>query len=149
MCLQSSLHIFFLNTLTWYFITCQLKSLELGPNICANFRNIQLNMALASSDILSVQFRYSVESKSLQAPGPQQSGLPYPSLTPRACSNSCPLSWWCHSTISSSVVPFACLQSFPSSGSFPVSHFFASGGQIIGVSALASVLPMNIQDCFL
>jgi len=66
--------------------------------------------------------------------------------TPGACSNSCPLSQWCHPTISSSVVPFSCLQSFPVSGSFTVSEFFASGGQSIGVSASASVLPMNIQS---
>ena len=65
----------------------------------------------------------------------------------RVCSNSCPLSWWCHPTISSSVVPFSsCPQSFPTSGSFPMSRFFASGGQSIGASA--SVLPMNIQDWF-
>ena len=65
------------------------------------------------------------------------------------CSNSCPLSRWCHPTISSSVVPFfSCLQSFPASGSFPMSQFFASGGQSIGVSASASVHPMNIQDWF-
>ena len=64
--------------------------------------------------------------------------------------NSCPLSQWCHPTISSSVVPFfSCLQSFPASGSFPVSQLFASGGQSIGVSASASVLPMNLQDWFL
>ena len=64
-------------------------------------------------------------------------------------SNSCPLSWWCHPTISSSVIPFSSrLQSFPASGSFPMSQFFASGGQSIGVSASASVLPMNIQDWF-
>ena len=63
--------------------------------------------------------------------------------------NSCPLSWWCYPTISSSVIPFSsCLQSFPAPGSFPLSQFFASGGQIIGVSASASVLPMNIQDWF-
>ena len=69
--------------------------------------------------------------------------------TPGACSNSCSSSWWCHPTISSSVVPFSsCPLSFPASGSFPMSQFFASGGQIIGVSALASVLPMNIQDWF-
>ena len=69
--------------------------------------------------------------------------------TPRAYSNPCPLSWWCHPTISSSVVPFSsCLQSFPASGSFPVSQFFVSGSQSIGVSASASVLPMNIQDWF-
>ena len=71
------------------------------------------------------------------------------SPTPRACSNSSPLSQWCHPTISSSVVPFSsCPQSFPASGSFPISQFFTSGGQSIGVSASASVLPMNIQDWF-
>ena len=70
-----------------------------------------------------------------------------PSPTPRACSNSCPLSQWCHQTIASSVIPFSSrLQSFPASGSFPMSQFFTSGGQIIGVSASASVLPMNIQE---
>ena len=64
----------------------------------------------------------------------------------RVYSNSCPLSWWCHPTISSSIVPFSCLQSFPASGFFQMSQFFAWGGQSIGVSALASVLPMNTQD---
>ena len=74
---------------------------------------------------------------------------PCPSPTPRVYSNSCPLSWWWHPTISSSVAPFSsCPQSFPASGSFPISHFFASGGQSIGVPASASVLPMNIQDWF-
>ena len=82
--------------------------------------------------------------------GLQHARLPCPSPTPRACSNSCPLSRWCQPTISSSVVPFSShLQSFPASGSFPVIWFFASCGQSIGVSALASVLPMYIQDCFL
>ena len=72
-----------------------------------------------------------------------------PSPTPRVYPNSCPLNRWCHSTISSSVVPFSsCLQFFPASRSFPMIRPFASGGQIIGVSALASVLPMNIQDWF-
>ena len=72
-----------------------------------------------------------------------------PSPAPRVYSNSCPLSWWCHPTISSSIVPFSsCLQSFPASGSFPVSQFFSSGGQSIGVSASASVLPMNIHNWF-
>ena len=71
------------------------------------------------------------------------------SPTHRACSNSCPLSRWCHPTISSSVVHFSsCLQSFPAPGSFPMSQFFPSGGQSIGVSASASVLPMNSQDWF-
>ena len=71
---------------------------------------------------------------------------PCPSPTPRVYPNSCPLSWWCHPTISSSVVPFSCPQSFPASGSFPMSHFFVSDGQGIGVSGSASVLPMNAQD---
>ena len=62
--------------------------------------------------------------------------------------HSCPSNWWCHPTISSSVIPFSCLQSFPASGSFPVSQFFTSGGQSTGVWASASVLPMNIQDWF-
>ena len=69
--------------------------------------------------------------------------------SPKVCSNSCPLSWWCHPTILSSVIPFSsCLECFPASGSFPVSYFFSSGGQSIGVSASASVLPVNIQDWF-
>ena len=77
--------------------------------------------------------------------GLQHARLPCPSPTPGVYSNSCPLSQWCHPTISSSVVPFSsCLQSFPASGSFPMSQFFASGGQSTGASA--SVLPMNIQD---
>ena len=75
--------------------------------------------------------------------------LPRPSLSPGPCSNSCPLNQWCHPAISSSVLPFSsCLQSFPASGSFPVSQLFASGGQSTGASASASVLPMNIQDLF-
>ena len=85
----------------------------------------------------------------LQPHGLQHARLPCPSPTPGACSNSCPLSRWCHPTISSSIVPFSsCFQSFPASGSFPVSHFFKSDGQSIGVSASASVIPMNIQDLF-
>ena len=76
-------------------------------------------------------------------------GFPCPSPTSGASWNSCPLSRWCPPTISSSVIPFpSCLQSFPASGSFPVSQFFASGGPSIGVSASASVLPMNSQDLF-
>ena len=82
-------------------------------------------------------------------PGLQHSRLPCPSPTPGACSNLCPLSRWCHPTISSSVIPFpSCLQSFPASGFFPMSQFFTSGGQTIAVSASASVLPINIQDWF-
>ena len=88
-------------------------------------------------------------SDSLRPHGLQHTRLPCPPPSPGACSNSCPLSQWCHPTVSSSVVPFSCLQSFPASGSFPMSQFFASGGQSIGASALASVLPLNIQGLFL
>ena len=80
--------------------------------------------------------------------GLQHAKLPCPSPTSRACSDSCPSSWWCHPTISSSVIPFSCLQSCPASGSFPMSQFFVSGSQSIGVSASTSALPMNIQDWF-
>ena len=91
----------------------------------------------------------SVVSHSLQLHGLQHTRLPCPSLSPRACSNSCPLSWWYYPTISSSVVPFSsCPQSFPASRYFPMSQLFASGGQSMGPSALASVLPMNIQGWF-
>ena len=86
----------------------------------------------------------SVVSNSLWPRGLQHARLPCPSLSPEICSNSCPFSWWCHPTISSSVIPFSsCLQSFPASGSFPVSWLFESGGQRIGASV--SVLPVNIQ----
>ena len=79
--------------------------------------------------------------------GLQHVRLPCPSPTFRACSNSCPSSWWCHPTISSSVIPFSsCPQSLPASESFPMSQLFASGGRTIGVSASTSVLPINTQD---
>ena len=85
----------------------------------------------------------------LRPHGLQHSRLPCPSPSCRTCSNSCPLSQWCHPTISSSVVHFSsCLQSFPTSGSFQMSQLFASGGQSIGVSVSTSVLPMNTQDWF-
>ena len=99
--------------------------------------------------ILSVQFSRSVVSDSLWPRGLQHSRPPCPSPTPGTYSKSCPSCWWCHPTISSSVVPFSsCFQSFPASGSFQMSQLFTSGEQSIGVSALASVLPMNIQDWF-
>ena len=85
-------------------------------------------------------------SDSLQPHRLQYARLPCPSPTPRACSNSCPYSQWCHPTISFFVIPFSCLQSFPASGSFPMSQLFTWSGQSIGVSALVSVLPMTIQD---
>ena len=98
---------------------------------------------------LSVQFSHSLVSDSLRPHELQHATLPCPSPTPGARSISCPLSWWCHPTISSSVIPLSsCLQYFPASRSFPRCQFFASGGQSIRVSASASVLPMNIQNWF-
>ena len=95
------------------------------------------------------QFSCSVMSDSLWTNGIQHIRLPCPSPSPRTCSNSCALSQWCLPTISFSVFPFSsCLQSFPASGSFPMSRLFASGGQRIGASASASVLPMNMQGWF-
>ena len=97
----------------------------------------------------SVQFSHSVVSDSLQPHGLQHARLSCPSPTPRAYSNSCPSSPSCHPTISSSVIPLSsCLQSFLASGSFPVGQLFTSGGQTIGASASASVLPMNILISF-
>ena len=93
------------------------------------------------------EFSHSVVSDSLWPHGLQHTRLPCLSPTPRVYSNSCPLSRWCHLSISSSVIPFSsCPQSFPASGSFQTSQLFTSGGQSTGVSALASVLPMNTQD---
>ena len=86
----------------------------------------------------------------LQPYGLQHTRLSCPWLSPGICSKSCPLRWWCHQTISFSVIPFSfCPQSFPASGSFPMSWFFTWGIQSIGASAYASVLPMNMQDWFL
>ena len=95
------------------------------------------------------QFSRSVVSDSWRPHELQHARPSCPSPTPRVYPNSCPLSRWCHPTISSSVIPFSsCLQSFPTSGSFQLSQLFASGGQNIGVSASTSVLPMNTQDWF-
>ena len=91
----------------------------------------------------------SVVSDSLWPHGLQHTRFPCPSPTPGVYSNSCPLSWWYHLSISSFVLPFSSrLQSFPASGSFQMGQFFTSGGQSIGVSASASVIPVNIQDWF-
>ena len=102
-------------------------------------------------DISSVQLSHSVVSDSLQPHEPQHARPPYPSLTTAVYPNPCPLSRWCHPTISSSVIPFSsCPQSFPASGSFPMSQLFASGGRNIGVSASTSVHPGLISsrmDC--
>ena len=95
----------------------------------------------------SVQFSHAVVFGSLQPHESQHTRPPCPSVTPGVYSNSCPSTQWCHPAISSSFVPFSsCPQSLPASESFPMSQLFAWGGQSIGVSALASVLPMNIQD---
>ena len=102
-----------------------------------------------SDQFSSVQFSRSVVSDSLRPHGLQHARLPCPSPTPGIYSKSCPLHWWCHPTISSSVVPFSShLQSLPASRSFPMSQFFASGSQRIGVWASASVFSTNIQDWF-
>ena len=95
------------------------------------------------SSVMSVQFSRSVVSDCLRPHGLQRARLPCPSLSPGVCSNSRPSSQWCHPTVSSSVVPFSCLQSFPASGSFPMSQFFASRGQSIGISVSHS--PTNSQ----
>ena len=99
--------------------------------------------------INSLLFSHSVISNSLWSHGLQHTRPPCPSPLPRACLNSCPLSQWCHPTISSSVIPFfSCLQYFPTSGSFLMNQLFTSGGQSIRASVSASVLPVNIQDWF-
>ena len=109
---------------------------------------IKLRFSRTTSRLAS-QFSLSVVSDSLRPHGLQYASLPCPSSTPKAYSNSCPESRWCHPVISSSVIPFSfCLQSFPASGSYQMNQFFTSGGQSIGDSAAASVLPMNIQDWF-
>ena len=106
-----------------------------------------LSMFSHIKNMCSVQFNHSVMSDSLRPHYPQHARPPCPSPTAGIYPNPCPLSRWCHPTISSSVIPFSSYpQSFPASGSFPMSQFFASGGQSIGVSASTSVLPMNTQD---
>ena len=115
--------------------------------ISLRFNGLKLKAALGRSSVCCCSFTQLCDS--LQPHGLQHSRLPCPSPSPRACLNSCPLSWWCHPTISSSVVPFSShLQSFPASGSFLMSRLFTSGGQSTGASTLASVLLMNIQDWF-
>ena len=99
--------------------------------------------------ISSVQFSHSVMSDSLRQHESEHARPPYPSPTPGVHSDSCPSSQWWHPAISYSVIPFSCPQSLPASESFPMSQLFAWGGQITGVSALTSVLPMNAQDWFL
>ena len=114
-----------------YIFTDHAKKRHIGKNIYIRFS--------------SVQFSHSVVSDSLRPHGSRHAGPPCPSPTPGVRSDSRPWSQWCHSAISSSVVPSSCPQSLPASESFPMSQLFASGSQSIGVSASASVLPMNTQ----
>ena len=121
-------------------VTCHPSLVLSHQTFLDRHRRVQLS---------SLQFSHTVVSDSLQAHGLQHARPPCSSPTLGACSNSCPLHWWCHPTILPSVVSFSsCFQSFPGSGSFQMSKFFTSGGQSIGISASASVLPMNIQDQF-
>ena len=116
-------------------------------DFCSQWRSNTLIPATPSQHLFSVQFSHSVMSNSLRPHEPQHARSPCPSPTPGVYSNPCPSSWWCHLAISSSVVPFSsCPQSLPASRSFPMSQLSAWGGQSIGVSASASVLPMNTQD---
>ena len=144
----------------WCICCCCLDSIPVGElrslKLCSEAKRItegtkqknEPNRDSVAYD--SVQFSGSVVSDSLWPHGPQHARLPSPSPTPRACPNSCSLSRWCHHpTVSSPVVPFSsCPQSFQALGSFLMSQFFTSGCQNIGVSASASVLPMNIEDWF-
>ena len=123
------------------------KLFYMVKGLCLEDKEIILHYLVGPNDAISVQFSHSVVSNSLWPLVLQQARPPCPSPTPGAYSNSHPPRQWWRPTISSSVVPFSShLQSFPASGSFPMSHFFTSDGQSIGVSA--SALPMNIQDWF-
>ena len=112
-------------------------------------QNIEWSSLSYTADSQLLLFSLSVVSHSLKSYGLQHTRLPCPSLCPQICSNSCPLSQWCHPTTSSFVAPFSsCPQSFPASGSFPMSWLFTSSGQSIGAYTSASFLPVNIQGCF-
>ena len=125
-----------------------LPSEPTGKPIGCVFSTVMESYAFLFSSSVKFSSVHSAMSNSLQPHGLQHAKLPFPTPAPRDCSNSCLLSQWCHPTVSFSIIPFSCLQSFPASESFPMSQVFASGGQSIGVSASALVLPMNIQDWF-
>ena len=122
--------------------------IQLCQVLGAVLRIFHLPLWRVGSFLVSLLFSRSIMFDSLRPYELQHSRLPCHSLSPGVCSNSCPLSQRCHSTISSSVTHFSCPQSFPASGSFPMSQFFPSGGQSIGASASTSVFPMNIQGWF-
>ena len=137
-----------MKTVTDYFLGlqnhCRLQNYDCSREINRHLllgRNVMTKL---------VQFSSVTQScLTLQPHGLQHAKPHWSSPTPGACSNSCPLSWWCHPTILPSVVPFfSCLQSFPASGSFSMNQLFTTSGQSIGVSASTSLLPMNIQDWF-
>ena len=133
----------FLPKSMWEGSSCQSRresSKFFNPMVWRQMLNHQL--ARKCVELLSLLFSHFIVSDCLGPLGIQHTKLPSPSSSPRICSNSCPLSQWCHPTISSSVIPFSCLQSFPASGSFPMSQLFTSGSQSIGASALASS-PIN------
>ena len=128
---------------------CLLLGRKAMTSLDSILENRDITFLTKVHTVSSVQFSHSVMSDSLPPHGLQHPRPPCPLPTPGIYWNSCPLSQWCHPTISSSVIPFSsCPQSFPASGSFQMSQFFTSCGQSTGVSASASVLPMNIQDWF-
>ena len=139
-------------------ITSIAKNVEKWKPLCMVAGNVNDAAAVKSNSMLLKKlnrellplllFSHSVMSNSLWPHGLQYARLPCPSPAPGVCSDSCPLSRWCHPTISTSVIPSSCLQSFPASGSFPMTWLFASSGQSIGASASASVLLMNVQGWF-
>ena len=129
------------------FVWCESKAYSrpvFDYTVCLQSYTVNVRIMLHIQSISSV----AQWCLTLRLHGLQHASLPCPSPTPGPCSNSGPSSLWCHPIISSSVVLFSCLQSCPASESFPMSQFFTSGGQNIGVSASASVLPVNIQDWF-
>ena len=149
LCILQFIHLPFLESILETLVKTQILQLNREEDlVIANSkldREVIPNLRLPES----VQFSRSVVSNSWWPHEPQHTRPPCPSPTPGAHPNPCPSSWWCHPTISSSVIPFSsCLQSFPASESFLMSQFFTSGGQRIGASVWGSVFPMNIQDWF-
>ena len=140
------------DVLFWYSHGLRKIGMEFIPPIMIKNSCFLLHM-VSENRLLYTDIQFSSVQLLSHVPNPmgwlQHARLPCPSPTPRVCSNSCPLSWWCHPTISSSVISFSShLQSFPASGSFQMSRLFTSSGQSIGVSASTPVLPKNIQDWF-
>ena len=147
-----AINVLWIVILTWKYMLSELVSVRdhQTTDIIRHILNICVGKCmLCILCCILLLFSCSVVCNSSRCHGPKHARLPCPSLSPRVCSNSCPLSQRCHPIISSSVAPFSsCLRSFPASGSFPMSWFFPSDGQSIGASASASVLPMNIQGWF-